>query len=129
MPQVAPIAPPYLPRLWVSPSGGRSRAEASGNVLLKRDNVGNGDDDELDDAPAADALHGAADDEPGHVLRGAAERRADKEDDDDDIEDWFAACDVGELAIKRRKGGGGEEVGAGGGVIRPQSEVHKVLEN
>ncbi len=60
---------------------------------------------------SAEALERAEGDELAHVLRGAAERRADEEDRDGRLEQLLAPVLVAQLAPQRGGGGGGEEIG------------------
>ena len=66
IPHVAPIKPPYFPRLDGCQLVGKSTVPT--DLLLERDNVGYRDLYHLDDASATDTLYSTADDKPCHIL-------------------------------------------------------------
>src|SRR5436309_1712068 len=59
----------------------------------------------------AESLQRTKRDQLRHVLRDAAERRADEEDHDRDLQQLLAAVQIAELAVERSRHRRGEQIG------------------
>jgi hypothetical protein len=94
---------------------GRERPDAREVALhpgpfLKRVDVADHRDDDRQDGPGSDALHGAEHDEARHVPREPAEDRAQQEHSDPPQDERLAPERVGEFRVDRNGDRGGEQV-------------------
>ncbi len=89
---------------------GRADQPLVAAAVARRDDHADRGEREREEPACAEALDGPEEDELGHVLREAAERRADEEDRDRDHEEGATAVDVAELAVERHRDGRGEHV-------------------
>ena len=80
-------------------------------ALSGRDEVADDRERRHHQPAAAEPLHRAERDQLAHVLREAAERRADEEDHDRRLQHELAAVEVAELAVERAGDGRREQVG------------------
>ena len=80
-------------------------------ALARRDDVADDGERRHHQAAGAEALQRAERDQLAHVLREAAEHRADEEDHDRRLQDLLAAVEVAELPVERAGDRRGEQVG------------------
>lgn len=83
-------------------------------ALAQRDQVGDDDLGQRDDAATADALDGPADEDHGEVVCDAGNNGANREEDEGDEDERLAAENVGKGGKVGLKDGGGEEEGGAG---------------
>jgi hypothetical protein len=102
----------------------RSEQALVAAAVARCDEVANDGHRHHDQAPAAEALHGAEGDQLRHALRHSAESRADEEDHERDLQHAFAPVEIAELAVQRPDYRRGEQVGGHDpGQVLQSSEV------